>query len=42
MYGQGETRGRTAKLGIDAATNQACCVLSDISAELDTDYFGSI
>ena len=39
MYGQGETRGRTAKLGIDAATNQACCVLSDISAALDTDYF---
>ena len=25
MYGQGDTRGRTAKLGIDATTNQACC-----------------
>ncbi|MDD1418130.1 restriction endonuclease subunit S [Dolichospermum sp. ST_sed1] len=24
MYGQGQTRGRTAKLGIPAATNQAC------------------
>jgi type I restriction enzyme, S subunit len=25
MYGQGGTRGRVAILGIDAATNQACC-----------------
>lgn len=38
MYGQGETRGRTAKLGVDAATNQACCVLSNINKELCTDY----
>jgi len=30
MYGQGLTRGRTAKLGIDAATNQACSVLYNI------------
>ena len=30
MYGQGLTRGRTAKLGIDATTNQACLVLYDI------------
>ena len=30
MYGQGLTRGRTAKLGIDASTNQACAVLYNI------------
>lgn len=34
MYGQGITRGRTAKLGIDAATNQACAVLFDINNEI--------
>jgi type I restriction enzyme S subunit len=34
MYGQGKTRGRTAKLGIDATTNQACAVLFDINNEL--------
>ena len=39
MYGQGLTRGRTAKLGIDASTNQACAVLSNIYNELIlTDY----
>ena len=39
MYGQGLTRGRTAKLGIDASTNQACAVLSNIDNELiNTDY----
>lgn len=27
MYGQGKTRGRIGILGIDAATNQACCVI---------------
>lgn len=31
MYGQGLTRGRTAKLGIDASTNQACAVLFNIN-----------
>lgn len=31
MYGQGLTRGRTAKLGIDSSTNQACAVLFDIN-----------
>lgn len=34
MYGQGLTRGRTAKLGIDASTNQACAVLFNINNEL--------
>jgi len=39
MYGQGLTRGRTAKLGIDASTNQACAVLSNIDNKLVlTDY----
>jgi len=39
MYGQGLTRGRTAKLGIDATTNQACAVLYDINNDLVlTDY----
>jgi len=34
MYGQGLTRGRTAKLGIDASTNQACAVLFNINNQL--------
>lgn len=39
MYGQGETRGRTAKLGIDATTNQACAVMYDIDNSIIlTDY----
>lgn len=39
MYGQGETRGRTAKMGIDAATNQACAVLHNIDNNIvSTDY----
>lgn len=39
MYGQGLTRGRTAKLGVNATTNQACAVLSEIkSDEVLTDY----
>jgi len=39
MYGQGATRGRTAKLGIDASTNQACAVLHNIkNGEVLTDY----
>lgn len=39
MYGQGDTRGRTAKLGIDATTNQACAVLHDIdNSVVSTDY----
>lgn len=39
MYGQGDTRGRTAKMGMDATTNQACAVLYNINNELvTTDY----
>ncbi len=39
MYGQGDTRGRTAKLGINATTNQACAVLHDIDNSIvSTDY----
>lgn len=39
MYGQGDTRGRTAKLAIDATTNQACAVLYDIDNTIvSTDY----
>ncbi|MEE1946932.1 restriction endonuclease subunit S [Pedobacter sp. KR3-3] len=39
MYGQGKTRGRTAKLGIDATTNQACAVLYKINNDIViTDY----
>lgn len=38
MYGQGATRGRTAKLAIDAATNQACAVLSNIDPRIETDF----
>jgi len=39
MYGQGKTRGRTAKLGVLATTNQACAVLSDIdNTIINTDY----
>lgn len=39
MYGQGKTRGRTAKLGIDATTNQACAVLYNIdNTRIDTDF----
>ncbi len=38
MYGQGATRGRTAKLGIDAATNQACAVLTNFSPETNPEY----
>lgn len=38
MYGQGKTRGRTAKLGVDAATNQACAVLYNIKSKVLVDY----
>lgn len=38
MYGQGKTRGQVAKLGIEAATNQACAAIN-FHAGHDTDYF---
>lgn len=38
MYGQGTTRGRTAKLGIESTTNQACAVLYEKLIDFDTDY----
>lgn len=39
MYGQGKTRGRTAKLGVEATTNQACAVLYEIKNSMVlTDY----
>ena len=38
MYGQGKTRGMTALLGIESATNQACaCILS--CNEFNSIYF---
>lgn len=37
MYGQGATRGKVAKLAIDAATNQACAALMPDKA-LDADF----
>lgn len=38
MYGQGATRGRTAKLGIAAATNQACAVLTGFRESVEPDF----
>ena len=38
MYGQGMTRGRTAKLGIDATTNQACAVMHEFKEDIYPDY----
>ncbi len=38
MYGQGQTRGRTGVLGIEAATNQACCAILPNSDEFDPVY----
>ena len=38
MYGQGKTRGQVAKLGIEAATNQACAAIL-FGEEHDTDFF---
>ena len=38
MYGQGVTRGRVAKLGISAATNQACLAINSRTPEVGNDY----
>ncbi|OOG51665.1 restriction endonuclease subunit S [Polaromonas sp. C04] len=38
MYGQGKTRGQMAKLGIEAATNQACAAIL-LPEKQDTDFF---
>ncbi|MBD7954287.1 restriction endonuclease subunit S [Stenotrophomonas sp. Sa5BUN4] len=38
MYGQGKTRGQVAKLGIEAATNQACAAIL-LNDNNDPDYF---
>ena len=38
MYGQGMTRGRTAKLGVAATTNQACAVMHEFKEEIYPDY----
>lgn len=37
MYGQGKTRGKSGKLGIDASTNQACAAILP-SKTYNTDY----
>jgi type I restriction enzyme, S subunit len=37
MYGQGKTRGKVGKLGIEAATNQACAVIPP-SDKMNFDY----
>ena len=38
MYGQGNTRGQVAKLGIEASTNQACAALQ-LYEGFDVDYY---
>ncbi len=38
LYGQGQTRGRTGILSIQAATNQACCALLPAIDEFDPRY----
>lgn len=40
MYGQGKTRGQVAKLGISAATNQACAAIIP-SKDINIDYLYS-
>jgi len=37
LYGQGKTRGKTAILGISAATNQACASI-ELNRQVDRDY----
>lgn len=38
MYGQGKTRGQVAKLGIEAATNQACAAIL-LNEKKDPDFY---
>lgn len=38
MYGQGKTRGQVAKLGVEAATNQACAAIQ-LRDKHDGDFF---
>jgi type I restriction enzyme, S subunit len=38
MYGQGRTRGQVAKLGIEAATNQACAAIL-LNEDIDPDFY---
>jgi type I restriction enzyme S subunit len=38
MYGQGKTRGKVAKLGIEAATNQACAAVI-LKSCYDVDFY---
>lgn len=38
MYGQGVTRGKVAKLGIEATCNQACAAIRCPDGEVDPDY----
>jgi restriction endonuclease S subunit len=38
MYGQGATRGRTAKLGVEATTNQACLVMTEFMPGLLAEF----
>jgi type I restriction enzyme S subunit len=38
MYGQGKTRGQVAKLGINAATNQACAAIL-LKEEYDAEFY---
>ncbi len=38
MYGQGITRGKVARLGIEAATNQACAAIRSNESELRTSF----
>lgn len=39
MYGEGKTRGQVARLGIEAATNQALAVIHEIDTDkVDADY----
>lgn len=39
MYGQGATLGRVARLGIDAATNQACACIQPQTVDADFLYY---